>query len=91
MGPNAGSIYNGQFGTAVDQTTLIGLQGIKDKTGSLGNVSGSDTSNISDLDGRRGTSGVPVLFIFLFVGAVVSIGIVARKLWLAWKSKDANK
>ena len=47
MGPNAGDIYNGQFGT-VDQTTLTGLQGFKDKTGSFGNDSLSDPVGISN-------------------------------------------
>ena len=31
------------------------------------------------------------MFIILFVGAAIVIGIVARKLWLAWKAKYDDK
>ena len=89
MGPNAGTVYDGKFGT-VTQGALLGLQGLSDSPGILD--SNPSSHYRMSAGAERGLSrGFSLFSLVLFLAAVIFIGMVARHMWLAWKAKDDNK
>ena len=91
MGPNAGTIYDGRFGT-VDQATLLGLQGQGLLTDPHSTIFDSDTPHsFADVRGSGGggtTLSSSLFFLVLVLGALVFIGMIARHMWLIWTAKD---